>query len=335
MDSQTLSIEPNELAELYDCFKNYRSILEELIGTDETDLTHGGNHPVNNWFQDVHEKVAGSGWNDAPCYGLQQYKRNEIAIPEYREEYGDGGQVTAFEAISAHRLASGKVAKLQKLDIVSPGQQIWIPVAPESDQALPLFVENQGELRKARELLSEFPNLPAAKKTPAPKKEDLLSIPEIDTEQRLDEMVVRIEEVTPKNDGHHDTRLKVVDPDGNEAPFTIWSKHGVSTDWESGEWYWLQESRSKVWDSSAPSPRELSSTKDMVAVPIGEDLDLRKIAELRGKTSTGDLDTDITTGETRSASDQPATGINSDGENESESSEVVGKLMDDLGLGSS
>lgn len=134
------SLPPNELADLYDALFTLFVNLP-----DET-------HPA--WELAVESVVFGSDGlaPEVSSYAEQQGARNEFKIAAYRAEYGDGERVTEFPTIA--------VDEPRPEDRVYVDEDLKLPVAPESNEVLPLFVSDS--LEKAISLLTEFPVEPEA-----------------------------------------------------------------------------------------------------------------------------------------------------------------------------
>jgi len=107
-------------------------------------------HPL--WKEAIESVVYGGKFlqKEATPYGEQQAERNEFSMSDYRDEFGNREQVTAFPALEQVAEASGNDA-------------IQIPVAPESGVKLPLNVGN-AHLSDALIYLREFPAEPGAQK---------------------------------------------------------------------------------------------------------------------------------------------------------------------------
>ncbi len=152
------SIEQNELAEYYELFQTFASLLEHLIESEQTAYRVGGDHPMNQWRSEVNDIVFGSGpTEDFPNYGEQQSSRNSHTMSEYRKTFGNGDTVTQYNSIQAEQLSDDDAAVLIEQQIIDPGKHAFLPVAPESGTPLPLVVSSEDELDEASALLQEFP----------------------------------------------------------------------------------------------------------------------------------------------------------------------------------
>lgn len=127
---------PNELADLYEALF---TVLESL--PEET-------HPA---WEFAIESILFGGTGLAAgiaSYGEQQADRNEFKISDYRAQYGDGERVIEFPTLTTHTpLAQDR----QYLN-----DEIQLPVTPESEKVLPLFVD-EDSFTEAISLLNEFP----------------------------------------------------------------------------------------------------------------------------------------------------------------------------------
>jgi hypothetical protein len=148
----------NELVELYECL----SLLYDSLppGTD------------SEWELAVKSVLFGGELlaSQASCYGQQQNERNRRQRTEYARQYGDGERITEFSAIA--------VAEPRSEDQRYVPSGAVLPVAPESEEVLPVMV-SEDEVDRAIALLSEFPAEPAAEQS----GEGVTAI--VDQDQRL------------------------------------------------------------------------------------------------------------------------------------------------------
>lgn len=279
MTPSDATLQPNELAELYDSLIVTKQVLENRVSeTGENDHQGTQGPYMSLWLQAIHHRVSGMGWGSSPSYGDQQYRRNGISTHEYRENFGNGTRVTRFDAIQTSH-PTEREARL--LDLPNPNK-IHVPVAPDSKEQLPLLVETDKELIEALSLLGEFPDHPVISEVSEPATEEsLLSLSEIDDDRRLEEVVVKVEGLETSPGEKKEEVIHVSDIDGESLDLINWSKHEIDNDWVEGNWYWLHQPRVKVWDSSGWIKRKLSSTKNLVAEELGPDLDTDQIHELR------------------------------------------------------
>jgi superfamily II DNA or RNA helicase len=155
------SVAPNELAEYYELFRTFASLLERLIESDQTAYRAGGDHPMNQWRAEVSDIVFGSGpTGDSPNYGKQQGSRNPHTMSEYRETFGNGETITQYQAVQAEQLSDDDAAVLIEQQVIDPDEHVFLPIAPDSGVPLPLAVSSAEELDEASALLQEFPPEP-------------------------------------------------------------------------------------------------------------------------------------------------------------------------------
>ncbi|MFW5949824.1 MAG: DUF5797 family protein [archaeon] len=154
-------VEPNELAEYYELFSTFASILERLIESGETAHSVGGDHPMNQWRDEVNDIVFGNGpTEDSPNYGDQQESRNPHKMSEYREKFGNGETITDYQTVQAEQVSTDDFVMLIEQQVIGLNEQIFLPVAPKSSVPLPLSVSSEEELDEALALLREFPPEP-------------------------------------------------------------------------------------------------------------------------------------------------------------------------------
>ncbi|MFC6975894.1 hypothetical protein ACFQL1_16295 [Halomicroarcula sp. GCM10025709] len=137
------ALAPNELADLYDGL----IVLIECL-PEQT-------YPA--WEFALESVLFGGDGltEDAVSYGEQQAIRNEFKITTYREQYGDGNQVTEFPYI--------ETKSPRPVDEELIPDNLELPVAPESNRVLPVKVDKDS-FAGAIELTAEFPNEPQAQK---------------------------------------------------------------------------------------------------------------------------------------------------------------------------
>lgn len=147
------------LAEHYDAFRSLGIIHKALRESAATEIPD--DDPFARWTADVRSIITESGFGEQETgYGPQQADRNPISIHDYRQERGTGDRVTEFEAVAVHHPSSAITALLEES---LTGLSSWVvPIAPESEVPLPVVVESEAELERARELLEEFPAEPPA-----------------------------------------------------------------------------------------------------------------------------------------------------------------------------
>jgi superfamily II DNA or RNA helicase/very-short-patch-repair endonuclease len=156
-------LEPNRLAEYYELFQNFASLLKRLVKSDKTAYRTDGKQPMNGWQREVNDVVFGDGLTkDASSYGKQQNTRNTHNMAEYRRAFGNGETITEYQFAQVERLDGDDLGLLAEQQVVEPEEQIYLPVAPQSEVALPIAVSSAQEFKEAMALLQEFPAEPEA-----------------------------------------------------------------------------------------------------------------------------------------------------------------------------
>lgn len=155
-------VEPNELSEYYELFRNFTSLLERIIEADQTSYRQGGKHPINEWYAEIKDVVFGSGLTDeAPNYGQQQGSRNTHKMKEYRRAYGDGKSITNYQCVSVERLDDrDDLGKWIHQHIAEPNEEIYLPLTPDTELSLPVVVKSEKDLDIAMRRLKQFPAEP-------------------------------------------------------------------------------------------------------------------------------------------------------------------------------
>lgn len=147
----------NPLAEYYEAFSNLRRLQGSLV-SNKLQRELPDDNPTVSWIQDINRTLTSGQTESPPGYALQQRERNPHTIDEYRDVYGDGQIVDSFEHIEVEtppevvlHLASEDEEELADLRI---------PVDSEEEMSLPVMVETDAELARAREVLDRFPTYP-------------------------------------------------------------------------------------------------------------------------------------------------------------------------------
>ncbi|WP_411716264.1 DUF5797 family protein, partial [Natronomonas sp.] len=106
-------VKPNALAEYYELFRTFDSLLERLLESDQTAYEVGDDHPMNQWRAEINEAVFGDGVAESsPNYGEQQGSRNPHTMSEYREAFGNGETIMEYQSVPTGRLSEDDAAVL-------------------------------------------------------------------------------------------------------------------------------------------------------------------------------------------------------------------------------
>ncbi|QDX41193.1 DUF5797 family protein [Salarchaeum sp. JOR-1] len=208
-DETAAQVEPNPLAEYYELFRTFASLLERLVESERTAYRVDGDDSMNRWQAAVTDVVFGDGLtDDSPSYGEQQGSRNPHKMAEYRQAFGDGEMVTEYQLAQTERLGDEDAAVLIEQQVIDPEEQIYLPVAPQSEVPLPIAVSSDDELDEALALLQEFP----AEPEPASSERSKSQPPETDNDDSTSETTAPVEE--------DETTLEQDDTDQEAEPST-------------------------------------------------------------------------------------------------------------------
>jgi superfamily II DNA or RNA helicase len=148
------------LAEHYDAFRSLAFIHKTLYESAAPDIP--ASDPFYRWITAVQSILTEDGYGDQEIgYGKQQVVRSSIDISEYRDKYGNSDHITEFEVVSVTQPSTAITSLLS--DLLPEGVEWLVPVTPESEVPLPVVVESEPELSRARSLLEEFPVEPPVK----------------------------------------------------------------------------------------------------------------------------------------------------------------------------
>lgn len=161
------TISPSELTELYDSLHSLKQAIDTLIKVSE--IEEG---PTVTW-RDTLAAFLDSGLDDWDTgYGKQQLNRSGTSAAEYREEFGDGDRVTDFRIIE--RTAPSPLLKGLHSRF-SDNTWVVVPIAPSSRTPLPVVIDSDSGLVEAKNLLTEFPEVPDIGNTPVESSESNLT----------------------------------------------------------------------------------------------------------------------------------------------------------------
>lgn len=260
-DTDQRAIQPNELSELYEAFGMLQAVIDQLI----PHLDPQTQSATQDWYEAIYQYWTGAGPDGAPSYGDQQRERNDFSINDYREAYGDGNRITAFQTIETKTIEDVTHDELGALDLAVDASGI-VPITPESNTPLPVLVRNGMERDTALDRLAEFPAYPEAN-TLEPTTTPTDELPE----GRVDEVTVTVLNEYSGTGEKRDAWLSVQTDTGQRMPLVIWTTHDIDADWEVGATYTLYDARHKQWsDDEGATTHELSSTSDLTIVQTGD-----------------------------------------------------------------
>lgn len=98
----------------------------------------------------------------------------------------------------------------------------------------------------------------------------LKTLPE---EGRLDQPIAVKAMWVESNPGKKkDASVRMEDLAGGKAWLNVWSVHDIGVDWTEGDWYVLEEARTRAWENSdGETERALSSTRDLTVIHVGDE----------------------------------------------------------------
>lgn len=159
LDDTNKSIQPNELAELYDSLKMLANRIPAEVHPAWPRAIETVMFPADAFPTD-HQVIETS-------YMMQEDCRNSFSISEYRTEYGDGSRVTEFTRISTYTLSPTDSEYIE--------ESVAVPIAPVSEEPLPL-APDESSIRDALALLQELPAWPQAESDNQDKDQPLVDI---------------------------------------------------------------------------------------------------------------------------------------------------------------
>jgi len=89
-------------------------------------------------------------------------------------------------------------------------------------------------------------------------------------EGRFFNVIVKVIKTRVISSGERDAIIDVELSNGKRVGFTIWNKHDIEIDFQTGEYIQLNEIRLKKWKTDHGYVPQLNSTKDLTTVPIDE-----------------------------------------------------------------
>jgi len=172
VDTADVSLDPNPLSEHYELFYRLQFLIEEVIDSVGSTDKIENSDVLERWQKAVDNVAFGDGLaDDSPHYAQQQSSQNSHTMKEYRAAYGNREKITIYQCVETARVSNDIKNLLIDQQIIDPNEQIQLPIAPESEIALPIIVSDEEELKNAIELLNEFPAEPNTELTTEPKAE--------------------------------------------------------------------------------------------------------------------------------------------------------------------
>jgi len=161
LDNFPVEVPPrSELTEQYEAFRLLQNHIQRILESPETDREHGDGSPSELWYRRVHEQLIADG--AVPSLGTQQHNRVDHSAQLYRDCFGNGDKVTEFSCIEMTVPNESEQLELYEFGPFDYGEEVEVPIAPESGDPVPVYPQSQQELDYALALLDEFPKKPDA-----------------------------------------------------------------------------------------------------------------------------------------------------------------------------
>lgn len=145
----------SELTEQYEAFRILRNTVQRVIENSES-VEHGDGSYCDQWYMVISERIS-NGVDGVDGLGAQQSQRVDHSTQLYRDCFGDGERVTDFTFLGMSYPSESEQLRLFGFGIFEHGENVEVPVAPESGEPLPVYPQSLNELDHAVELLDEFP----------------------------------------------------------------------------------------------------------------------------------------------------------------------------------
>lgn len=141
------------LVEHYDAFRSLCLIHKALLNDGFDELEESD--PFRQWVRDTLSMIDEDGFGEQPTgYGGQLKNTNRVNISEYRDKRGNENRLTSFECIN---VTHPSPVVLGLLNNRMSDLDTWhVPISPDSETPIPILVETEIELKRARALLAEF-----------------------------------------------------------------------------------------------------------------------------------------------------------------------------------
>lgn len=150
----------SDLTEQYEAFRLLQNHVNRVLSSPEAGVEHGDGSPCDRWYDQVQGRLQ-AGSSGEKGLGEQQAERVDYSAQLYRDCFGDGDKVTDFVCINMSQPSESQQLKLFPFGIFDQGEDIKVPVAPDSGDPLPVYPQSQYALDQAIELLDEFSAKPS------------------------------------------------------------------------------------------------------------------------------------------------------------------------------
>jgi len=151
----------SEVTELYEAFRLLKTTVDHVLSSPEASVEHDDNSICDQWQDEIQKRLT-KGTDGADALGAQQSSRTDHTVQTYRDCYGNGSEITDYEFVEWSQPNESEQLRLFGFGIFDHGEDIQVPVAPESENPLPVYPQSKSELEQAIELLDEFPSKPSA-----------------------------------------------------------------------------------------------------------------------------------------------------------------------------
>jgi L-rhamnose mutarotase len=142
--------------------------------------------------------------------------------------------------------------------------------------------------------------------------DNLATVNDVSDGSRIEQpILVKIQSVPTFSEYEKSREIKARGITGEEFSLVCWSVHDINVDWQEGHWYLLREALGKAWKSQEVEHRQLSSTRELTATDIGTDPSEDGISKAVKSKEIAETDNQ---------------------DRSSDSSDLVGSLMDDIDL---
>ncbi|MGQ4555993.1 phosphoribosyltransferase family protein [Halobellus sp. GM3] len=156
-------IRPSPLSELYEAFRGIRTAVSATLEADSSEIDPDDRSNPLVQYREVLGAFCGTTEHesgDILGYGPQHVDRVDHRVADYREHYGNGDWITAFQCIEVEPLSEAVRATLSSYDRVDNPALLVRPTTPRTGIPVPELVRTRGELARALSILARFPSEP-------------------------------------------------------------------------------------------------------------------------------------------------------------------------------